>query len=106
MIWSHSNHGGSVATTRLRLFTFVTILPAQNRPSREEIERMRDLTRQDHQNMMEQLGIERLRPGPSGNPDAPNAANYDPEKANPYPDLPELLVLKDGTKMSKACDPL
>ena len=32
---------------------------------------------QDHQNMLEQLGITRLRPGPSGKPDAPNAANYD-----------------------------
>ena len=27
---------------------------------------------QDHQNMMEQLGIKALRPGPSGNENAPN----------------------------------
>src|ERR1017187_1610802 len=32
---------------------------------------------QDHQNMMEQLGIKALRPGPSGNEAAPNHANYD-----------------------------
>ncbi len=32
---------------------------------------------QDHQNMMEQLGIRALRPGPSGNEKAPNHANYD-----------------------------
>jgi len=54
-------------------------------------------TQQDHQNMLEQLGITKLRPGPSGNERAPNAANYDEAKANPYPDLPELLVCKDGT---------
>ena len=39
-------------------------------------------TQQDHRNMMEQLGIAKLRPGPSGNPSAPNAANFDPKKAN------------------------
>jgi len=37
---------------------------------------------QDHQNMMDQLGIIRLRPGPSGQPGATNSANYDPAKAN------------------------
>lgn len=33
---------------------------------------------------MQQLGITKLRPGPSGNPDSPNAANTDESKANPY----------------------
>src|SRR5437867_7235462 len=32
-------------------------------------------TKQDHQNMMEQLGIKTLRPGPSGRAGATNAAN-------------------------------
>lgn len=54
----------------------------------------------DHQNMMEQLGITRLRPGPSGNPSATNSANYAPEKANPYPDLPDVLTLKNGKKVT------
>jgi len=43
---------------------------------------------QDHQNMMDQLGIKALRPGPSGNENAPNHANYDEAKANPFPNLP------------------
>ena len=43
----------------------------------------------DHRNMMEQLGIKALRPGPSGNEAAPNHANYDEAKANPFPDLPD-----------------
>ena len=52
--------------------------------------------------MKDQLGIKTLRPGPSGNaaPGAPNAANYDPAKANPYPDLPDPLTLKNGRKVT------
>jgi len=57
-------------------------------------------TAQDHQNMMRQLGIAKLRRGPSGNPDSPNAANTDESKANPYPLLPELLKLKDGSAVT------
>ena len=55
---------------------------------------------QDHQNMMEQLGIKSLRPGPSGNENAPNHANYDEAKANPFTDLPEVLTTKDGKKVT------
>ncbi|MEJ5368861.1 MAG: GDSL-type esterase/lipase family protein [Bryobacteraceae bacterium] len=46
--------------------------------------------------MMRQLGIRALRPGRSPNENAPNAANYDESRANPFPDYPELLRLKDG----------
>jgi len=59
-------------------------------------------TQQDHKNMMDKLGIIRLRPGPSGQPGAPNSANYDPAKANPFPDLPEILTLKNGQKVASA----
>lgn len=60
---------------------------------------------QDHRNMLDQLGIRKLRPGPSGNNNAPNPANYDPAnydpaKANPYPDWPELLKLNNGRKVT------
>lgn len=57
-------------------------------------------TQQDHQNMMDQLGIKSLRPGPSGNESAPNHANYDVSKANPYPELPDVLTLKNGRKVT------
>ena len=57
---------------------------------------------QDHQNMMEQLGIKRLRPGPSGNEKAPDHANYDESKANPYPNLPEALRLNNGQPVTTA----
>jgi hypothetical protein len=59
-------------------------------------------TEQDHQNMMQQLGIRKLRPGPSGNENAPNHANYDQSLANPYPDLPDALTLKNGEKVTTA----
>jgi hypothetical protein len=57
---------------------------------------------EDHQNMMDQLGIKALRPGPSGNESAPNHANYDEATANPYPNLPDALTLKNGKKVTKA----
>src|SRR6201987_5743908 len=57
---------------------------------------------QDHQNMMDQLGIKALRPGPSGNENAPNHANYDETKANPYPDIPDPLPLNSGQKVTTA----
>src|SRR5216683_6533598 len=58
--------------------------------------------KQDHRNMMDQLGIKALRPGPSGRSGATNEANYDPAKANPYPDLPDPLTLKNGQKVTTA----
>jgi hypothetical protein len=60
-------------------------------------------TQQDHKKMMELLKIEKLRPGADGmNAQAPNAANYDESKANPYPNLPDPLVLKNGEKVTTA----
>jgi hypothetical protein len=59
-------------------------------------------TAEDHRNMMEQLGITALRPGPSGNATAPNAANYDESKANPFPTLPAVLTLKNGRRVTTA----
>jgi hypothetical protein len=55
---------------------------------------------QDHQNMMDQLGIKALRPGPSGDENSPNHANYDESKANPYPNLPDSLTLNNGQKVT------
>jgi len=57
---------------------------------------------QDHQNMMDQLGVKVLRPGPSGNEADPNHANYDESLANPYPKLPDPLTLNNGKKVTTA----
>jgi hypothetical protein len=55
---------------------------------------------QDRQNMMEQLGIRAVRPGYSGNDKAPNRANYDESKANPFPNIPDPLVLNNGQRVT------
>ncbi len=57
---------------------------------------------QDHQNMMDQLGIKALRPGPSGDEKAANHANYDEMKANPFSNLPDALTLKNGHRVTTA----
>ncbi len=51
----------------------------------------------DHQNMMDQLGIKALRPGANPN----DQSTFDEATANKYP-LPELMVMKNGTKVTKA----
>ena len=56
----------------------------------------------DHQNMMDQLGITALRPGPSGNESQPNHANYDEALANPFPILPDVLTLKNRKDVATA----
>jgi hypothetical protein len=44
--------------------------------------------KEDHQRMMDLLHITSIRRGADGNnKQAPNAANYDESKANPYPKL-------------------
>jgi hypothetical protein len=55
---------------------------------------------QAQRNMMEQLGIRRLRPGASANDTAANHANYDEALADPYPTLPDPLTLRDGRKVT------
>ena len=58
---------------------------------------------QDHKRIMDLLHITSLRQGADGNNrQAPNAANYDESKANPYPNLPDPLVLKNGKKVTTA----
>ena len=57
---------------------------------------------QDQKNMMDQLRIKALRPGPSGNEKAPNHANYDEAVANPYPKLPDPLTMNDGQAVTTA----
>lgn len=50
--------------------------------------------------MLHQLGITKLRPGRNPNAGSTNPPNYDPTKANPIPDWPEIMVAKDGGKIS------
>jgi hypothetical protein len=53
--------------------------------------------------MMDLLRITSLRPGADPNhPQAPNAVNYDESKANPYPNLPDPLLLNSGRRVTSA----
>jgi hypothetical protein len=53
----------------------------------------------DHQNMMNQLGVKALRPGKSGNNQ--NGPGFDEATANEWiPTLPDALKMKDGTKVT------
>ena len=53
----------------------------------------------DHQNMMDQLGIKSLRRGA----DPKNQKIYDEATANPYKDsMPDVLTMKNGTKVTTA----
>ncbi len=57
-------------------------------------------SQQNQENMMKQLGIQALRRGPSGNPSAPNHANYDTAQADPCPKLPDIFTTNDGKKVT------
>lgn len=57
-------------------------------------------SQQDQDNMKQQLGIKKLRPGKSGNESDPNHANYDESVANPCPQLPDALTTNDGKKVT------
>jgi len=81
----------------LLLFLSNTNISAQwTKASRDSLNK---LSKIDHQLMMNQLGITTLRPGPSGNPDAPNAANSDESKATTYTSLPDPLRMEKGKKV-------
>jgi hypothetical protein len=87
---------------RLVFFLSIIILTAAGvsaqflQEARDSINRENNL---DHQMMMKELGITQLRPGPSGDPKAPDAANTDESKVPPYPEMPDPLVFNDGTKV-------
>jgi hypothetical protein len=57
---------------------------------------------QDHQRLLDLLHITALRPGVSHDETAPNPVNFDESKANPWPNLPNPLVLKDGKPVTTA----
>ena len=69
---------------------------AQRFLSQEQRDSIYKIGQMNQDNMMKQLGITELRSGPSGNPSAPNSANYDQSLANPCPTLPEILVTNNG----------
>lgn len=79
----------------------ITQMNAQ-RLSQKERDSINKLGEENQATMMKQLGITALRPGPSGNENAPNHANYDESIANPCPELPDILTTDKGKKVKNA----
>jgi hypothetical protein len=57
---------------------------------------------QDHQRLMDLLGIKELRHKADQDPRSPYAVYYDETKANVYPSLPDPLLLKNGQRVTTA----
>lgn len=57
---------------------------------------------QDHQRTLELLHITSLRRGPDGDPNSPNAANFDESKVLPNLNLPDPLLLNNGNRVTTA----
>ncbi len=72
--------------------------------SQSQRDSLNRLSQADHQLMMQLLGIDSLRPGPSGNPQAPNAANSDESKAKQYESVPDPLLFEDGSPVKNPAD--
>ena len=94
---------------RTRLLSFLTIFVLLSRvltpaygqaappPSPEQL-----ASEADRQRMMDLLHITSLRRGVDNDAKSEHAANYDESKANPFPKLPDPLVLKNGQKVTSA----
>ena len=81
------------------LFCFSILSSGYCQDWKARMDSIRELNHADHKLMMSELGITALRPGPSGSPQAENAANSDESKASPYKKLPDPLVFNNGIKV-------
>src|SRR5262245_56213600 len=94
---------GVITAFCLSILIAVISLAQSQRQLTPEQQALQEATRKDHQQMLGQLKITSLRPGANPNdPKAPNAVNYDEAKANPYPKLPDPLLLKNGKRVTSA----
>lgn len=70
--------------------------------SQKERDSIWKLSKEDHNLMLKKLNIGELRPGPSGNPNDPNAANTDESHVEKNLDLPDPLVFNNGKKVTNS----
>ena len=82
-----------------------TPAPEFHMPTAEERAAITAASAAERNREMKLLGIEEMQK-PAGAYDVgkPGTANYDESKANPYPKLPELMVMKDGKTVKTAAD--
>jgi hypothetical protein len=88
------------------LFSLGTVFQASAQFTQASWDSIRALSLSDYNLMLDQLGIDpsELRPGPSGNPSDPNAANTDESKARTYDTLPDALVFNNGDTVQSALE--
>jgi hypothetical protein len=95
--------GLALALAFLLMAEWVTPARVAQQDTRAQSPPVEMTAEQDHQRLMKLLNITSLRQGADPrNPQSPNAANYDEAKANPYPNLPDPLTLKNGKKVTTA----
>ncbi len=75
--------------------------PPAYKPTPEQLA-IQAASEKEHQREMDLLGIKELRPGADGDPNSPDAANYDESKADMYPNLPDPLLLQNGRRVTTA----
>jgi hypothetical protein len=89
--------------TILAILLATTIIPLTGTTLAGQAPPVQMTAEQDRQNMLDQLHITSLRDGVNNHdPKAPNQPNYDEAKANPYPELPDPLVLNSGKRVTSA----
>ena len=80
--------------TSTLLLVYAAICASQTSPPAGNSSSPALTSEQDHQRILDLLGIKTLRRGPDGDPKSPNAANVDESKVSPYT-LPDPLTLKN-----------
>src|SRR5712672_781950 len=102
MIVQAINRGGDVGKGRtVSLLVAVLCFISMAADNADLPQPMKLTAQEDHRKMMELLGIKELRRGAEGNNrQAANYQNTDEAKANPWPKLPDPLVMKDGLKVT------
>ncbi|MFN8239950.1 MAG: hypothetical protein U0X39_04265 [Bacteroidales bacterium] len=78
------------------------VLPLSGQFQRLNQDSLKKLTNEDYRQMLELLKISDIRPGPSGNASAPNAANSDESKATRYARYQILSCLMMASKVKSA----
>src|SRR6185503_8247974 len=96
-------HAKIVATLLPGMLILATVAAAQTLPTPEERAAIAAASATERTREMKLLGIAELQPPATAyDIGKPGNANYDETSANPYPNLPPLLVLKDGTPVRTA----
>ncbi len=89
-------------STLSAVLTLVALLPSAFAQVPAEPVPVQLTAAQDHQRMLDLLHVTELRPGVNGSGNGPLPVNYDESKANPWPNLPNPLVLDNGKPVKTA----